>query len=223
MISLKVVETSESFRKKVINAICQELVFKILKITPKVKESISRGIKPILEKSNGYSLLTENEKIKAETGLPYGREKEYLDKIFSKIIENITVEPTIPHPVGNQINGGFNIGIMFADFSDIKALDVAVIKSKNGPNMWLYWLLEQGGQLAVENYEVVYEAGTGRSKLAHMEKIENGFSVTGGWSVDKDIRGTISDNWLTRAFIDSKNEVELLILHSVKSEIEKVL
>ena len=57
-ISLEILETSSSFHKKVIIAICDELNKKLPKLTKKIRDNIADKIKPVFEKTKEYELLT---------------------------------------------------------------------------------------------------------------------------------------------------------------------
>jgi hypothetical protein len=215
-IGLKILETTSSFHQKVIQAICDHLNARVLNLSFEIRDEIAKNIKPVFTETKEYRLLLNNDKIKADVGLPFGKEEAILGTVIDRIAASIKVDPFRFIPIGNQIAGGFNVGIVQDDYEDILRLKDVRIKSENGVNEWLGWMLLAGGDAITEDYHVVYETGTGRSRLAHMVE-------KGSYFVDEDIRGTTNDNWLTRALKTNKNMLQTIILNATQKEIERAL
>lgn len=215
MITLDVLETDSSFFKAVCVAICDELNIKLPPLIKTIQSDISSNIGKVFKNTDEYSLLTTDEQIIGDTGLTHGREKQILETIINRIANSITVNYEKLVFSGVNLNGGFNIGILLSDYSDILSLEEARFISKNGVNEWLKWILLSGSEIVINDYRVEY-GRFGRSGKAHMV-------LSGVWSVDSRIQGTQNDNWLTRALFNNKSMVEEIILNAVQKEMQRIL
>jgi hypothetical protein len=216
MVGLTILENTNSFHQKVIEAICNEMNNKMFNLGYAIRDNIASNLKPIFINTKDYSLMMNDPDILAEMGLPRGTRHDIMDRILQKICDNVEVDFRRFHVIGNQIHGGFEIGIVISDYSDILSMPEAVIASKNGLNEWLDWILLRGSEIVVDKYHVKYEVNAGRSTLGIM-------TPKGTFTVDSRIQGTENDNWLTRALKTNRKELESLIIESAREEIERVL
>jgi len=213
--TLNVLESSSSFRQKVVQAICDEMNRKLGLIKYDIRNSVANNLKPIFINTEDYSLMMNDPKILGDMGLPHNRKHDIMDKILQRICDSVEVDFHKFIPVGSSIYGGFDIGILISDYSDILELNEAYIKSKNGFNEWLDWLLYRGADFVVAGYHVTYKTGSGRSTLAIMTE-------GGRYMVDDRIQGTKNDNWLTRALKTNEEQLKQVIFETAE-EIERAL
>lgn len=214
-IGLEIIDTADSFHKSVIMAICIELNYKLADVADRIRDEVAKNIKPVFENTEEYLLLTTDKDIMADIGLEHGKEKEILDKIIQRVADSIQVKFNHFLPVGNNISGSIDIFILISDFSDVLDLPEAKIKSENGTDDWLKWILIDGPSIRIDNYHVEY-GKHGRSGLGHMV-------LSGVWTLDKRLQGTKSKNWLTNALDKNESMVRDIISDAVEKEILRVL
>ena len=196
MFSIQVNETNDSFKQKVLLAICEELTLKFFLISKRVRDDVARDIKSLFKNTKEYQMMTSDANTIADFGFRVGTQINKLNAIIDKISENIYVSFTPFTPKKNSISGGITLGILIKDFSDLFDLPEAKTKGEDGYVMeWLRWLLERGDSIIIDNYHVEY-GPFGRSHEGHM-------IIGGVWKVSSLISGTMKNNWLTRALTDS--------------------
>ena len=94
------------------------------------------------------------------------------------------------------------ITIGLADNEDIDLNEVGVYTTENGQKIhWLYWLLTQGTNVVVQDYNVKFIQGAGRSHMAIM--VQDDYV---SYSVDEKFAGTNGNNWITRTINENKEE-----------------
>ncbi len=213
---IELTETNASFRRKVINAICADLSIKFLLATKNIKSGIQKEIGVFFKVSKEYYLMTTDTQIRADLGFPAGTERNHLDAVIDKIVDNIYVNFTPLNPKGGTITGGIEIGIMLSDFSDVLSIPQAVIPSNAGHLVeWLKWILLEGDRIIISTHDVVY-GNFGRSKEGHM-------TIGGVWRVNSNISGTKNNNWLTRTVDKYRPDIQTMFDRIVSHEISRVI
>lgn len=217
-LTLNILETNKSFKNKIFLAICEELTLKFLIMKNKVRDDVAEGVKFLIKNSTDYKILTSDETVIADFGFRVGTQINKINAIIDKVAENIFITEYKPFvPKNNSISGGFSLGILLKDFSDLLSLPEAKNNVEDNYVIeWLSWLLERGDSIIIDNYHIEY-GPFGRSGEGHM--------VIGGvWHVDKLIAGNIKNNWLTRALIDKDGKIREslkdIILKSVKRNLK---
>ena len=210
-------------------AIIKESDKKVLKlIGTHIADALNRNIKRIAKDSKKFTqdfiergfiqseefrLLITDDRIKGELGLTNVESK--LLSIFKAIVNNIEVK-TKPFRMGNTLHGSIEIRILRTDHSDITKIGSAFQFVKSGDNSyllpWLQWLLFEGNNTVVSNYEFLPKSGLGRNKLGIMRS-SKGFQ----WNVPTDIQGVEEDNFLTRALDSIMENYENNLLKEIEA------
>jgi hypothetical protein len=146
-------------------------------------------------------------------GFPYGTGKERADLIISTIIQNIEVNFRPFKRSGDHFKGGLTVGVLVDGFTDLLELDVSTVTTEKGRILpWLEWLLKRGRHIIIEEYEVQFIPGKGRSGQAIM--------IPGSWwQVPAEHSGTEEDNWLTRSLFAKSVDYASQINNIVSEEL----
>jgi hypothetical protein len=210
-IELNITNSEKEIENAILSSI-KDAVQDIFKLSiPSIKKSISTRVYNALTSEPEYQSLVSG-KLQYEFGIPSSAQKvNHIIHIWS---DNIVIE-TIPVKLaGSSIVGGFSLGMINSDYSDVLSDDSAtVVDSKTGSILpWLEWLLLYGNRIIVSNYEVkVGPSPYSRTGLAIMKPSKK------DWRVPAEFAGTKENNWVTRAL----NRLDEEIPNIIKQEIEK--
>ena len=203
-ISANIVETNSEINTMILEIMADHindtLNIAMPKITTEIKELVAVSLR---EEPEYQSLLSG--RLKAEFGLS---DTNMVDNIIDKLVSTIDVSrPTVSY---NKIGlvGGFTITMMKSD--DMNGLiftDIASVISNNGQHLpWLQWLLLEGNNAIVKNFDVKMGSySQSRSGMAIM------VSSRDNWRVPPEFVGTISNNWTTRAIDRIEDKIDILI------------
>ena len=203
-ISANIVETNDEINTMILEIMADHindtLNIAMPKITTEIKELVALSLR---EEPEYQSLLSG--RLKAEFGLS---DTNMVDNIIDKLVSTIDVSrPTVSY---NKIGlvGGFTITMMKSD--DMNGLiftDIASVISNNGQHLpWLQWLLLEGNNAIVKNFDVKMGSySQSRSGMAIM------VSSRDNWRVPPEFVGTISNNWTTRAIDRIEDKIYTLI------------
>ena len=203
-ISANIVETNDEINTMILEIMADHindtLNIAMPKITTEIKELVALSLR---EEPEYQSLLSG--RLRAEFGLS---DTNMVDNIIDKLVSTIDVSrPTVSY---NKIGlvGGFTITMMKSD--DMNGLiftDIASVISNNGQHLpWLQWLLLEGNNAIVKNFDVKMGSySQSRSGMAIM------VSSRDNWRVPPEFVGTISNNWTTRAIDRIEDKIYTLI------------
>ena len=203
-ISANIVETNDEINTMILEIMADHindtLNIAMPKITTEIKELVALSLR---EEPEYQSLLSG--RLRAEFGLS---DTNMVDNIIDKLVSTIDVSrPTVSY---NKIGlvGGFTITMMKSD--DMNGLiftDIASVISNNGQHLpWLQWLLLEGNNAIVKNFDVKMGSySQSRSGMAIM------VSSRDNWRVPPEFVGTISNNWTTRAIDRIEDKIDILI------------
>ena len=152
--------------------------------------------------------------LRGQFGIPSGWEDRFVKSIITTIADSIEFDFHKLSDKGNKIDGGFTFYVAKADFSDILALDEAIIVTRKGQILpWLDWLLLKGDRLIISDYSLRYVPAASRSHSYIMIEEHGEF-----WKVPSEFAGTIKNNWITRALDEKTKHISQIIA----SRLEKV-
>tara|TARA_R100001163_G_C5066446_1_gene204856 strand:- start:1301 stop:1963 length:663 start_codon:yes stop_codon:yes gene_type:complete len=160
-----------------------------------------------------YAAITQSE-FRGELGLPDAAVR--LDAIVRKWAEGIMVKFEIAR---GSLLGLIKIGILEEGYEDVLSMSEATFRysSKRGEKNleWLRWLLLEGGNIIVSDYEYRAENKEGRSRTGLGIMIRR----RGGWKIPQQFAGTEENNFATRALEDIQGDIDII----VRQELTKVL
>lgn len=173
-------------------------------IISEVKSQLSFYIANKIKSTPEYQSLL-NGKLEADLGLDNVNAR--LDAIIEQWANNfyVILKPFTYNSRG--FSGSFSVCYIERDFSDVLVLSEATVFSLTGNVPWLEWLLLEGSRILVRDYEVVYnlsgkQAAVSRSGDALMRE-----AAGSKFTVDPQFQGTITNNWITRAFENSEQDI----------------
>lgn len=192
--------------KQIADIILKELVQELnSRLTPLYKEAASYIRHTVLDSIKAQpeyiSLLSGS--LKYEFGLPDSSSR--LNAILGIIDQSLFVEYKEPRINGQNINGGFFIGMVNNDFSDILSLGAATLVTEKGsPLEWLKWLLLEGDKIIIGGYD--FKIGNFKNSRTGGGIMSPSFS--GSWRVPPEFSGTIQNNWITRAIESIESTID---------------
>ena len=203
-ISANIVETNDEINTMILEIMADHindtLNIAMPKITTEIKELVALSLR---EEPEYQSLLSG--RLKAEFGLS---DTNMVDNIIDKLVSTIDVSRSRISYNKIGLVGGFTITMMKSD--DMNGLiftDIASVISNNGQHLpWLQWLLLEGNNAIVKNFDVKMGSySQSRSGMAIM------VSSRDNWRVPPEFVGTISNNWTTRAIDRIEDKIYTLI------------
>jgi len=203
-ISADIVETNSEINTMILEIMADHindtLNIAMPKITTEIKELVAVSLR---EEPEYQSLLSG--RLKAEFGLS---DTNMVDNIIDKLVSTIDVSRSTVSYNKIGLVGGFTITMMKSD--DMNGLiftDIASVISNNGQHLpWLQWLLLEGNNAIVKNFDVKMGSySQSRSGMAIM------VSSRDNWRVPPEFVGTISNNWTTRAIDRIEDKIYTLI------------
>lgn len=149
------------------------------------------------------------------------------DQKVLQIIEQLTGTTSVsfkqPQLKGATLSSRLTISVGAANYSDILGLPAATqmrTDAKNrvvkGPPLeWLRWLLLEGANRIVIDYDVTTSGGLGRSGLPFQMRKRRGRS----WDVPGDHQGTAEDNFITRAITNKLPIIEKRVFEYLRNSV----
>lgn len=211
-IDLKILESDQAISQKILTALKPELERIFRKSIAGIQSDIRKALEVALRQEPEYRQLVSGY-LKIELGL---EDAESVESIITQLADT-TKARILPISIyGNSLQGGIIIEAIQSDnISNIIYSDKAYVYDRSGYVLpWLEWLLLMGNSVLVKGYDVKYGPyPSSRSGGGIM--VRSG----GDWRVPPEFKGTINDNWTTRAIDRLDNSIPKII----KNNIEKNL
>lgn len=208
--SVNLVQTDNQISNKINKAILEQLKDRLPPVFKKSKEYIRQTVLSAIRSQPEYVSLL-NGTLKYQFGLPDSASR--LNRILETIEKSLFVEYNNPKINGLNITGGFFIGMVNSDFSDILSLSEATfVTEKGSPLEWLKWLLLEGDKTIVIGYE--FNIGNYPNSRTGGGIMSPSFS--GSWRVPPEFAGSFENNWITRAAESVENNIENYIISAIQ-------
>lgn len=213
-ISIKLMDSDTTIRRKILESISEHVDKALSKSLIDIKIHIQRIMRDsILNQPEYQSLMS------GQLRYEFGIEFDYIVDAIVREVKN-TVRVSKRNTTFNRsgVSGGLIVEILNdEDIINLTQLRRAFVEDnkRNYALPWLRWLLLEGTNPIIKNYEV--KIGPNRFSRTGMAIM---IDSDASWSVPNNFAGTISNNWLTRA-IDAMNETE--IAKFIQLELEKNL
>jgi len=204
-LSLKIVESNQEIQTAILKAMLPQIDSFMGGAMDRIKNTLPPLIsEAILSQPEYMSLI--NGSLKLELGIPDPEQR--VQELINIWINNIQISYQKPKIVSAKIKSSISIKAIKANFSDILGNDVAEVTDFNTGSVipWLEWLLLEGTTTLVKDYEVAFGPNT-RSRTGYAIMVDSDSS----WSVPSQYAGTLSDNWITRAISNYKDDIDKLL------------
>lgn len=197
--------------------IAKQLNVAIPKILQNVSKDIRLALIDSLKQSGTYRELTAGNLAYA-FGMTHQEAESTLDKIIDMLLSSLILKHVKVRASGSGFDGGIEIHAIKSTFTEVLSSQLGTVYLKNGALPWLEWLLTEGDTIVIVGYDVAYgNFPNSRSGNAIMIKSATGFRVPPAHS------GTIDDNWITRAILQSIKHILDIAEKSIKDNLIKVL
>lgn len=200
-----------------------KLVDSIAKIEKDIKSALVRDINTYLNKRKGAAV----DKLKKATksfilnqpemgslqaggtpytlnslfGIPRGTDVSVVDAIADAVVDSMQISFS---KIDENFKGGVTFNIQPEDFQNLLGLPQGHVLTQKGSDLhWLDWLLTKGDSVVIAGYQYSTQ-GDGRSGTGRMV-VGNSFRVPPSFA------GTLSNNFVTRAFEGKQKEIENII------------
>ena len=195
--------------RKVNNEISKDIVRIIRKSVSKIQSSLDSKLEDIIFKRLVTGVPNISGRDYYEMGVPD------INQRLQSIIRIASQSFTIKVKVENLLT--INIGILEDDYSQLLSLPESIfpyISAKgSGVLEWLRWILIEGNQPIVRDFEFV-------STPSRFSSTGGGIMLRGGgWSVPPNLAGTVQDNILTRSLQNIEKDIETL----VNQELQRII
>jgi hypothetical protein len=181
------------FERDVLTTVIKIINQSIRDVKPKMVQEIKSITRTFLTRSKFFQAVVSSD-LSGEFGIPSGEERDRMADIINQVVEDIDLIIVPLQRRAATVSGNFNIGIGKDSWENVINLPAAKILTEKGAVLeWMRWVLTEGDKIIINDFEVEFKAGAGRSGLAHM--MENSGQY---WKVPTNFSGTIEDNWITR-------------------------
>ncbi len=195
-ITLDVKETFATFEVQILN----ELAKKLTEVFRSAKSGIISRIRDmcdgLIQGTPEYASLMSGELL-GELGVP--GVKNRMERVLEQIKESVTINVQPVMRSGRTLVGGMTIGMIETGLRDILSLTDAEYATEKGRIIpWLEWLTTAGDEIIIWGYRVKVAdtpAAKARSRTGLALMVEGQ-----SWRVSPEFSGTVSANFLQRAF-----------------------
>lgn len=203
-------KTSENYiYRKILQGLKPQVDSYLSDIFNRIQPKIVALVQDSIRNSPEY-LSLQSGQLKAEFGITDSDTKLNILLDFWK---DITAKYNKVSVRGNSLVGGFSIGMIKSDYSDVLSSAASSILTEKGQTLhWLEWLLMFGNKTIIKDYTV--ELGANPRSRTNMAIMKG--TVSGKWSVPPQYSGTLDNNWITRSIDLVSSEIENLFSKEFK-------
>lgn len=191
--------------KSMLDTLAKQLNERLKRAKTKFRKEVRKLIKRIILNTPEAESLYDG-RLAHEFGFYPGDGVTAVIAITNKIAQNSRISFTKIRRSGKQLVGRIKIGAVISDFSDVLSLGEGIsfyhTEEHNDKIDWLRWLLLEGDKVINAEYGIVFgkskTSRSGNALMIRLGKLRRTFRVSPVFS------GTKEDNWLTRAFVESR-------------------
>ena len=209
-LTFNIVENNSQIQQKILIALLPECKDYFDNAITKIKVQLPTIVSNAIVNSPEYIAITSGQ-LKFELGIPNPIQK--ITGLLNLWMSNIVYNYNQPKIGRNTITSSFSAELIKTDFSDVLGSDFASVQDSSGYSLpWLKWLLLDGSATLVPNHTVVFGPNS-RSRTGNAIMRINSNQ---GWGIPSIYKGTIADNWITRAIANAAPEIQNLLDGAVK-------
>lgn len=202
-VSLDLVGKDSAIQRKIIGAFLAQINQHTRDVlVPALRDSVGQLLSDAVGNCNEIqSILTG--KLRIELG--FARPDKFVNSLLEQIKKSVKVKFKNFAYKGSSVSGGLTIGAILSDYSDLLGIPDASYESGGNDVPWLKWLLFEGGNILISDYEIEYgqfPRTRSRSGFAVMRK-------GAGYAMPPEFSGTIDDNFITRAILSDAVEEKI--------------
>lgn len=184
---------------------------------PIIETQLQNLIRQTIKQTNEYQSLL-NGSLRAELGLVDPDNK--LEEILEVWIKSIVVVPVNVRMIRSSqaLDGGLSVKGIKSSMNDVINLPGATYVSENGHRVpWLEWLMLYGDQVILTDHHVKFDLNSYEFKYSRtgLSLMQHG----GTYRIPSEYSGVAGNNFVTRALINIKEDIEHLIVNEVQRAI----
>tara|TARA_Y100000310_G_scaffold341028_1_gene438850 strand:+ start:508 stop:1161 length:654 start_codon:yes stop_codon:yes gene_type:complete len=210
--SLEIQESDKQIAALVSNALSKRLSKALLTAGSRIQSDVRRVFRQAITSSGEYASLTGGD-LQGHIGVPNASSR--MAEIISVWIKSILVTIDPPRSIGGSLRGGLKISIVKDWQAALTSSAASFITDKGQTIPWLEWLLLAGDSQFIVDYDVelnLTSAQQARSRTGiGIMVTQNGSR----WGVPSEFSGTASDNFVTRAIMIIRPDIERFIKNHV--------
>lgn len=212
VLQLKLLTTAAEITKGILDGCVYELNKRLN--TGTLRSQLKRMTQKILEQAimrqpEYDSLVMDGGVLNTELGIVDADSK--MRTLINIWIRSVEVVMTPVHIVGSQVSGSIILRAIESDFADVLGSSASSFTSEGGyPVPWLKWLLTEGDNIIIATHRAVYKPAYSRTDGDIM--LPTGGA---GWRVPPEFSGTIDNNFVTRAVVESLDDIR----DAIKTEV----
>lgn len=211
-ISLDLIQSDNYIKNEILNILAKQAdaVFQktSIKILPKIKILLEESLKQEPE----YASLIGGQ-LRLEFGIP---DVSVVDSLVKKMAETVHITTQKASVKNNGISAGLILtALERTTMGGLVNDSNAMVQDSKGYSLpWLKWLLYEGNNPIIKNYEV---------KIGPNKNSRTGMAImidsNKNWRVPAAFAGTINNNWVTRAIDRISGNINKLIKESFESSL----
>jgi hypothetical protein len=198
-LTIKILESNSEISRRILKSLAKSLNDAAMSALPEIIQQIKKIVKAKIEGSREYGEL-KGGRLQGELGVPNSPSR------LSTITEI-------------WITGGFSIGMIKKDWSDVLSSPESSYITDKGKNIpWLEWLLIAGDKTIIDDYVFspnITEGARSRTGLGIMKQ-----AVKRRWRVPSEYAGTTQNNFVTRSLDGIADDVINIISKEISRKIK---
>lgn len=208
-INFKLKQSNSTIEKNILKALKPDVEVYFGNVFSKINNQLSDIVINAIKAAPEYGSLLNGD-LMAEFGIPDSSSR--LNTILD-FWKNIKFEYKRTSIKNNKLEAKFILNMIRSDYADVLSLpESSFITEKRSELNWLEWLLLFGKKTIIKDYTVVLgPSPRSRTGMALMRGVKNG-----KWSVPSEFAGTKNNNWITRAIDSVDDQINKLLLESLK-------
>lgn len=216
-------ESEQTIVRKILRALRLEINEKLQLAIGGISTRIKSLTYDFLINTPEYAALI-NGPLTGQFGFYKGTQEHQIRAIIDELIEQVYIEHTLSTRVTAKGNfsGGIKISIIDADFKRVMQMNEAHILTEKGETLpWLEWLIVKGDKIIIDTH-YFRPGGFKRSRSGKGLMYEN-TETKRYWRVPPEYKGTIRNNWFTRAIFGHADVFLTYVSYIIEEEIKRVL
>ena len=216
-LTITILESNAEISRRILRSLAKSLNNAAMSALPEITQQIKKIVKAAIEGSREYGEL-QGGTLQAELGVPSAPSR--LSKITDIWLSNISIKrKPIRASGGSRITGGFSIGMIKKDWSDVLSSSESSYTTDKGKNIpWLEWLLIAGDKTIIDDYVFspnITEGARSRTGLGIMKQ-----AAKRRWHVPPEYAGTTQNNFVTRSLNGISDDVINIISKEISRKIK---
>lgn len=211
-ISLKILDSNQSLKDKILGEIQKKLAFAFVRAVPSIEKRVKAVLINSIKGQPEYDSLKYGA-LRHQLGLDNASER--VNAIVDYWEESLYVQVVRPVKNANEITGKIIVYIADSQFSNERVKPEAIIvPDKTPPFCWLEFLLLEGdASKLAPGYGFV-------NKVSPKSRSGRGLMIRSAsrqWKIPSEFTGVVGNNWFTRALESVRYEIDTIMFEELNN------